>query len=81
MATSPLPSSGDAAIALKIEARFAVVTPSMPMSARSLAVKAGVGVPPAAVCDSRSTMLARLLISPNESTPPSPATSSKAFIS
>ena len=56
---TPLPLSAVAAMAARMSARFALVTPVMPKAARSAAVRAGDGVPPLAVNMIAWTMSAR----------------------
>ena len=64
----PEPLSVVAAIAAMTAARFELVTPAMPMSAKSSGVNAGEATPPAAVTANRSTTLAIASSSSNVST-------------
>ena len=54
----PLPLLADAATAASAAGRLVSVKPSTPMASRSVRVKGGVGVPPAAVLSRRLTTLA-----------------------
>ena len=64
-----LPESSWLAIDCSTPLRLSAVTPVRPISARSVAVRAGLGVPPAAVSWMALAMRARLLISATVSTP------------
>ena len=74
-----MPSSAVAAIAASTSAKLASVTPVMPRSAKSAAVKAGDGVPPAAVTLIASTIRARFWSSAKVSTPEELPESTTAF--